>query len=344
MTSGYDEPRNRRAIARCELMNGINRSGRLSRQVNRARRFAPVRWSVALALLGLAACDGGNFGMPAAPSAATSAAKPEVSWASAALARNPNLEVLATDSNAGVFTVRIKSTGEVRAVRLADLAASPITELARAKEQPTERVNEVANTAPATESVPDPQLAANTPPPRPAIAEIRREDGSMVLTPLTPAPAPAGAAPQNTDPANYTIERNGGRIKVSGPGVSIVSSGPASATGRRGAGERNAEPVICDGSRMLHLDNRVITASGNGVIARGGCELYITNSTITAGGTAVIVGDAVVHIANSTIEGTTASFDADNRARMFVRSSNFKGVPRRDAQAVVQDQGGNQWR
>ena len=308
------------------------------------RRVTAVRCSVVLVLAGLAACDGGNFGMPAAPSPATSAVNPEVSWANAALARNPNLEVLATDSSAGVFTVRIKPTGEVRAVRLADLAASPISELARAKAQSTERVEELAKTAPPPESAPATQLPATaSPPQRPAIAEIRREDGSMVLTPLTPSPAPASAG-QNTDPGNYTIERNGGRIKVSGPGVSIVSSGPASATGKRGGGERNPEPMICDGSRLLHLDNRVITAEGNGVIARGGCELYITNSTITAGGTAVIVGDAVVHIANSTIEGTTASFDADDRARMFVRSSTFKGVPRRDAQAVVQDQGGNQWR
>ena len=319
-------------------MNGIT----LNRRVNGAHRIPAVRWPVLLALLGLAACDG-KFGMPAATSPATPGANPEVSWASAALARNPNLEVLAADSAAGVFTVRIKTTGEVRAVRLTDLAASPVAELARARELANDRAAEVAKTAAVAESAPAPEPAANVPPARPAIAEIRREDGSMVLPQSAPEPLPASGA-QGGDPANYTIERNGGRIKVSGPGVSIVSSGPASATGRRGGAERNPEPVICDGSRMLHLDNRVITASGNGVIARGGCELYITNSTITAGGTAVIVGDAVVHIANSTIEGTTASFDADDRARMFVRSSTFKGVPRRTAQAVVQDQGGNQWR
>jgi len=159
-----------------------------------------------------------------------------------------------------------------------------------------------------------------------------------------PAPDDTALA-KNTDPTlNYSIKREGGRLRVSGPGVSIVSSGAPSAA-NSGANEvLTPEPVICEGSRLLHLDNRVISFEGNGVIARGGCELYITNSHITATGTAIVIGDAVVHIANSTIEGNAASFDADDRARIFVRSSNFRGVPRRSELAQIQDQGGNRWR
>ena len=52
--------------------------------------------------------------------------------------------------------------------------------------------------------------------------------------------------------------------------------------------------MICEGSRLLHLDNRVITASGTGVIARGGCELYITNSRISALGTALTEKERIV--------------------------------------------------
>ena len=95
---------------------------------------------------------------------------------------------------------------------------------------------------------------------------------------------------------------------------------------------------------MVQLDNRTIYVDGDAVTARGGCELYITNSRIIASGTGVIVRDAVVHIYNSYIEGAAGSFEADGRAKMYVRGSTFHGLSRRDSLASVQDQGGNQWR
>ena len=95
---------------------------------------------------------------------------------------------------------------------------------------------------------------------------------------------------------------------------------------------------------MLHFDNRNIYVEGDAIIARGGCELYITNSRIVADGTGVVVRDAIVHISNSTIEGGAASFDASDASKVYLRGSTFQGLPRRSQQAVVQDQGGNQWR
>lgn len=95
---------------------------------------------------------------------------------------------------------------------------------------------------------------------------------------------------------------------------------------------------------MLHLDSRNIHVDGDAIIARGGCDLYITNSHVIASGTGIVVQDATVHIANSQIEGTTASFNAGTGAKLFVRGSTFQGISRRDEQASVQDQGGNQWR
>jgi hypothetical protein len=294
-----------------------------------------IRWSALLALSSLAACD--RIGMNTVPAPATStpatavsSVSPEIAWASSALARNPNLEVLATDATAGVFTVRVKASGEVRAVKLAELAASPVSELVQ-HQQPTVPA---ATQQPANEMTPPSPAAVPKAPAPPPIAPV-------------PAPDDTALAKNNTNndlDQNYTIKREGGKLRVTGPGVSIVSSGTASARKLDANTTLTSEPVICEGSRLLHLDNRVISFAGNGVIARGGCELYITNSTITATGTAVVVGDAVVHIANSTIEGTAASIDADDRARMFVRSSNFRGVPRRAELAVIQDQGGNRWR
>jgi hypothetical protein len=126
--------------------------------------------------------------------------------------------------------------------------------------------------------------------------------------------------------------------------VSIVSSGKGSVTrSPNSAGTRAAEPIICEGKRLLKLDDRNIFVDGDAIIARGGCELYITNSRIVASGTGLIVEDAIVHIANSHIEGVSA-YSASDRAKMFVRTSTFQGVPRRAEFASVLDQGGNQWR
>jgi len=142
----------------------------------------------------------------------------------------------------------------------------------------------------------------------------------------------------------YTIERNGDQLRVSGPGISVVSAGTSNASSQGKQTQRAVDPIICEGPRLLHVDSRDIHVDGDAIVARGGCELYITNSTIVGARTGVVVQDAVVHIANSRIEGAIASFEAGSKARLFVRGSTFHGVPRREEGATVQDQGGNRWR
>jgi len=95
---------------------------------------------------------------------------------------------------------------------------------------------------------------------------------------------------------------------------------------------------------MVHLDNREIFVEGDAITVRGGCELYITNSRVVATRTGIVVQDGIVHVSNSHIEGQEGSFDADSRAKVFVRASTFRGLPRRSELAQVQDQGGNRWR
>jgi hypothetical protein len=261
----------------------------------------------------------------------------ELAWARVALERNPNIEVVATDVPAGVFTVRDKRTGQVQAVKLSELAAAPISQLT----SPTSRSSmpseseRHATAEHATEShreSSEPDSAAPPPPPETAPAE-RPPMQSVAQTPVV-----AGK--------NYTVERADGQVKVSGPGVSIVSSAAATASDVPGGDPalRKADPIICEGPRMIHLDNRKIYVDGDGVTARGGCELYLTNSRIVASGTGVIVQDAIVHIDNSYIEGGSGSVEAAMGAKLFVRDSTFNGLSRRDAFAQVQDQGGNQWR
>jgi hypothetical protein len=238
----------------------------------------------------------------------------ELQWAHAALQRNPTVDIVATDTAAGVFTIRDIDTGETHTVSVNELAAVPVSSL-------TAPVRTAAATPEATP-------AAMSQPEHPSAS-----DAAAATTETQPAPTPS-----------YTIERADGRVKVSGPGVSIVSTGTMVTPSEAAPGQRSSEPIICEGRRMLHLDNRNIYVDGNAIIARGGCELYITNSRITASNTGVVIGDAIVHIANSTIEGNAASFEAGDDAKVYLRSSTFQGLPRRAERALVQDQGGNQWR
>lgn len=282
------------------------------------------RGAVCVSIALLAACTKPATETTAAtpPPAATvaapapSEAETELKWARLALARNPTLEIIATDTTAGVFTVRFKNSGEIRAVKPADLVATPLSALT---------AEPVRTEAPAA----GPTMAQSAPAAAPTAA-------ASVPT--------ASAAPAGSN-GNYTIERADGQLKVSGPGVSIVSSGPQAVAATAGeAPSRGADPIICEGRRMLHFDNRNIYVEGDAIIARGGCELYITNSRVVADGTGVVIRDAIVHISNSTIEGGAASFDASDASKVYLRGSTFQGLPRRSQQAVVQDQGGNQWR
>jgi len=233
---------------------------------------------------------------------ARAAAAPEMAWARAALERNPNLEVMAADPAAGVFTVRDRASGEIRAAKVAELAAVPVAMLA--------------------EAAPEETVAAE---------------------PAAPA-APAEEAAAAESGLNYTVERTGGQVRVSGPGVSIVSAtGPAAAAPASESGPRTVDPIICDGERVMQVNDRRVVVTGDAITAKNGCQLHITNSRVTATGTAVVIRDATVHITNTTVEGGTASFDAGPGAKVFLQGATMKGPTRRDEDAEVHEQGNNQW-
>lgn len=285
--------------------------------------------SVGLALvagLALAACNRGEApkseSVAAAANAPSASATAEMSWARAALGRNPDLEVIATDPQSGVVTVKHRSTGQVEAIKASELAAVTPSQL-------------------------KPMEMQAAPPPEPEPAPSQNE---MARAPSQTAQATApdtGANQPGTITSNgaYTVDRSGGKLRVSGPGVSIESSGTsAAASNQPGAGHRAVDPFICEGRRQLQLDNRDIYVDGDAITVRGGCEVFITNSHVVATGTGIIVQDGVVHVSNSQIEGGNASFQADDRAKMYVRGSTFTGVPRRAELAMVQDQGGNRYR
>lgn len=273
-----------------------------------------VGFAIAAALT-LAACNRGDAPKQEAAAAAANAAtaNAEISWARAALERNPDLEVVASDPHSGVVTVKHKSTGEIETVKASEIAAVSPSQLKAMNVQAA--------------------------PPEPEPGPTRQESATATDRGEGNAPVPGAT------PSGYTVERANGQIRVSGPGVSIVSSGSNAAEGNQASGaRRTVDPFICEGRRTLQLDNRDIYVDGDAITVRGGCELFLTNSHIVASGTGIVVQDAVVHISNSHVEGASASFQADDRAKMYVRGSTFSGVPRRAELAMVQDQGGNKWR
>jgi hypothetical protein len=270
---------------------------------------------ISAALLVLAACQRGD----------DSANSQQMAWAKDALERNPNLEIVATDAAAGVFTVRDRRTQEIQAVKLDEIAAAPIAQLGSAA-----LAGESENAPADADAASDVEAAA-------AEDEAAGEAAAQSADDTT---AVASGSP--TETKDYTIERAGGRVRVSGPGVSIVSGDTAPVYTAKGEpGQRTVDPIICEGQRMMHFDGRDIYVDGDAITVRGGCELYITNSRIVASSTGVVVREGTVHIANSYVEGATASFDAANDSRLYLRGSTFQGVSRRNALAMIEDQGGN---
>src|SRR2546422_270425 len=84
-------------------------SGGKGGQVMATVRYRALRAPACIALLALAACARQGEG--------------EMSWARSALERNAAVEVVAADEQSRTFTVRMKDTGELRAVRADQLIA-----------------------------------------------------------------------------------------------------------------------------------------------------------------------------------------------------------------------------
>ena len=258
----------------------------------------------------------------------------QMGWARAALERNPSLEIVAADLQSRTFTVRLKEGGELRTVRADQVVGSPAD------------TSGAASVRPARESNP------SAPPGAAAEGEMAQTD-----TPSdTGASAVSEAPATHSQPVLVSEGSTGlehvapGRVLESGPGYSITAAqagAPAAARARDSISsaplERRREPIVCQGSRLLHIDNRNLVFDGDAVSALDGCEIHITNSHISASGVGIAVRAANVHIDNSQIEGDQASIEASQGAQVYAASSRFKGLSRRLDTATVHDLGGNIW-
>ena len=157
------------------------------------------------------------------------------------------------------------------------------------------------------------------------------------------------AVGQTANPEPAAQATGSGRVLAKGPGYSIVATSPAA---RAAAGDTKVtdapletlhEPIVCQGQRVLNIDNRDIRFDGNAITVEDGCELHITNSRISAKGVAIRARNASVHIENSEIEGRKAAIDAAGGAQIYAEASTFRGAARRLGQAAIHDLGNNAW-
>ena len=271
----------------------------------------------------------------------------QAAWARAALERNATLQVVATDPATGAFTVRIKSTGEVRTVHVDELVGS----------LPVGAGTEATPASPATEAAQNSPSAATpaAPPPAPASAEssppASPPSAGAAPPPGTGADVSGGPGPDQPakPPVPQVAAAPGDRLLRSGPGYSISASGPATAAAGTAAATdaaapalvRRHDPIICQGARPMRIDNQNLAFDGDGVSAEDGCELLITNSHISARGVGVQARNASVHIANSQIEGDPSAIDASADAQVYARFSTFRGTIHHNDNAAFHDLGGN---
>jgi hypothetical protein len=292
----------------------------------------------AAALLSLAACERG-----------TSAR--EIDWAKQALARNPGYEIVATDEVAGVFTVRDTRTGAVSTVNVDDLMAAP----RRARESADVAQTGAPGVTPAdTAPAPPPATAPTLEPGAEAQSAPALADNQTTEEVHAP-PAPGG--PTLAQGPGYSISRGQQHAaatppappKLEGPGYSITreesAAKAANANAERTAAnvERRSDPIICQGDRLMRIDGETIEFTGDALIAEKGCDLYISNARIRAGGIGLIARQARVHIVNSTIGGSAASYEASEGAEIYVARSTFAGIGRRFDTASMTDLGGNSY-
>jgi hypothetical protein len=285
-------------------------------------------WTSSAALLALAGCS--------------KLSNDPTTWAGEALARNPNLEVVAHDADAGTFTVREKASGELIVVKADEVVGTVPGALSAAAKpaQPAEPAAQPAAQPTESDAAAQPGETAVASTNEPARAEDVDE-------PAGPGPQPSPAFEAAT--ANQPV-------LASGPGYSIKRGSGAPATGaaaqpaarnataaRGVAMEQRYDPIICQGQRLLQIDNQNLAFEGDAITAEGGCEIHITNSHITAGGIGISARGANVHIKNSSIQGDSGSVSASNGAQVYVQSSTFKGLSRRLDTAEMHDLGGNVW-
>jgi hypothetical protein len=299
----------------------------------------------------------------------------QMAWAKEALDRNDRVEVVASDPQAKTFTVRVKDSGQLVVIPVDQVVAGPAGGMSASGKQAAVTPSTAPSDAPSPPapetSVPEaaPPPVAPAPGSAPLPGPSQSTGGPAVASNGQPA-RPGRAGPEESYQQQYAasdeaaqpaesvqgphsesaVHAKAGSVLASGPGYSIKASGPKSVATTaspvavaRGAPERLHDPIICQGSRLLHIDNRNLEFDGDAITAEDGCEIHITNTHISAKGVGVLARAANVHIKNSEIDGDSGAVDASDGAQVYAESSRFKGLTRRLESSSFHDLGGNVW-
>jgi hypothetical protein len=283
----------------------------------------------------------------------------QMAWAKDALERNDRIEVVASDPQAKTFTIRVKESGQLVVLPIDQVTAGPGAALAAPGKQtamtPTSNPSEAPSPPPPApetsvpEAAPPPVAPAHNEAPSPGPSQ---QTSNPVVASDAAAPGEPAQAPESVKGPRATSAAHAspGSVLAEGPGYSIKASGPKSVAttaspggAPRGAPERLHDPIICQGDRLLHIDNRNLEFDGDAITAEDGCEIHITNTHISAKGIGVLARAANVHIKNSEIDGESGAVDASDGAQVYAQSSRFKGLTRRLESSSFHDLGGNVW-
>lgn len=299
----------------------------------------------------------------------------QMAWAKDALERNDRVEVVASDPQAKTFTVRVKDSGQLVVIPVDQIVAGPPAAMSGGGKQASAASSPSPSDAPSPPPpAPETSVPEAAPPPvAPTPGSAPLPKPSQSTNPSVASSGQAGrsgspgaenSSPQSATPdeaaqpaesvqgphAESAAHAKAGSVLASGPGYSIKASGPKSvattaspAAAARGAPERLHDPIICQGARLLHIDNRNLEFDGDAISAEDGCEIHITNTHISAKGVGVLARAANVHIKNSEIDGDSGAVDASDGAQVYAESSRFKGLTRRLESSSFHDLGGNVW-
>lgn len=226
----------------------------------------------------------------------------EMQWAQAALERNPNLEIIAADRELRSFTLRDRRNQATAQVQLAEIAAAPVALLNIPVTEP-----ESVNDAPPAEVTP-PQ-----PPAPSAVPEAVESEPSEVALAVAPSPKA---------PPTYTVDRSGGRTRVTGDGISVVYGDDTYAATSRSKSGATPRPYTIDrSSGLVRVNGPGISIESSGaprarpvkeqleagaevepVICEGQRVMQLDSRTIRVEGDALTArGGCELYITNSTI-------------------------------------------
>jgi hypothetical protein len=287
----------------------------------------------------------------------------ESDWARTALERNPDLTIVASDKEAKTFTVQVKGSSELRVIRMDQIIGAVPSDGVAPRLSGPEQPAQASATAQAPNAAPPSSAtasagelatpaeetnASNSPPVNPGAARgtgVVKDAAGNVL---------ASVGPGSDSTAQTATDSS--KVLASGPGYSVsagnqragrplrlAEAAPVVKSPANTVLERRYEPMICQGNRLLHLDNRNLEFEGDALSVLDGCEIHITNSHIIARGVGVFARAANVYIKNSIIEGDSGSVSASEGAKIFTQQSTFKGLSRRLDTATFTDLGGTVW-